>query len=205
MAHFRSGFRAFLTADLAREIATANATAVAFEQERLAAERKEEEVEELKDELRRLTADCELTPNEAGQIELAVASASLVELRKLITNYREVREREAEIARERQREILWLESEFEAIPITKRAEALEAWQLFQQAITFADQSFNYSSAASSPAPHATSSRVTRGPRCQMKAFPRKCLKRVKAEQRKGLLNNAKKYHNYRVHLNAYPA
>jgi len=58
---------------------------------------------------------------------------SLSELRRLTALYQEKRERENQIAREQEREIQWLESEFEAVPETKRDEAREAWLLYQRA------------------------------------------------------------------------
>ena len=139
LAKRRISFRAFLTADLGAEIVTAEAKVRALQEQALVVERERTEIKELKEELHRLVADYQLSPEGARRIDLALASESLVELRELTAGYRQKREREAEIARERQREIQWLESEFEAISTIKRNEIPEAWNLYQQAISFDDR------------------------------------------------------------------
>ncbi len=130
------GFARFLTADLDSEVSTAEREAHDARERELSAERERNEIEGMKEEILTLVADGRLAPDKAHRIDHALASDSLVELRELIARYRRTREHEAEIARERQREIQWLESEFEAIPIIDRSEIPDAWNLYQQALNF---------------------------------------------------------------------
>ena len=124
--------------DLERELAAAKARALALREQHVAAERELTEIAELKDQLRKLLSEAHFSPDEARKIERGLASESLVELRELTSIYRQQRERAAELAREQQREIRWLESEFKAIPPLEREEAHEAWELYKKAVSVDD-------------------------------------------------------------------
>lgn len=137
-SHLQIGFLAFLTADLAAHLSRAEATARAAQELQLAEERERDELNRLKDELSGLVAGASVGPNEAAQIDRAIATGSLAEMRFVADHFSHKIEREGQLARDRQREIQWLESEFEAIPTIKREEAPEAWKLYQRAIGLDD-------------------------------------------------------------------
>lgn len=135
----RLGFIAFQTADLEAEMSAAAAEARSIEERVLAARMQKAEIAKLNEELRRYVAESQPAADELASISRAVASGSLSELRSLAAGYRLKQERERQIAREREREIQWLESEFEAVPpIMRLNEAREAWDLYQRAMTLAD-------------------------------------------------------------------
>ncbi len=134
-----SSFAAFLTADLDAEMAAAAKEAHAIQEQMLASERERAEIDELRDELRRYVLENQPAPNEVAQVDRALDSESLPELRSLTDQYRCKTEIEKQIAREQQREIQWLVSEFEAVPpLKRRTEAREAWELYEHALSCGD-------------------------------------------------------------------
>jgi hypothetical protein len=137
-AQHRIGFFAFLFATLAAKLTAAASEAHALQEETLAAERLRVETNELQAELQRYLVEHQLPPDEAEQIDRALSSGSLSELHSLANHYRKKTELENQVARDQQREIQWLESEFEAIPHIKRDEVAEAWSLYRRAIGVSD-------------------------------------------------------------------
>lgn len=138
-AQHRIGFFAFLFANLAAKFAAAARETHALQEETLAAECLRAETNELKAELQRYVLEHQLPPDEAAQIDRALSSGAPSELRSLANHYRAKVEYEHQIAREQQREIQWLESEFEAVPPLKRHnEAREAWELYEFALSATD-------------------------------------------------------------------
>lgn len=89
--------------------------------------------------MQRYVLDNQPAPNDLARIDRALDSESLPELRSLTDHYRRKTGRENQIAREQQREIQWLVSEFEAVPqLKRRNEAREAWKLYERALSCDD-------------------------------------------------------------------
>ncbi len=135
----RLGFIAFQTADLESQMKAAQTEVRALQERALAAELEKVELHTLKEELQRYLANSQLNDDEIVRINGALATQSLPEFRSLAVGFRLKLERERQIVRERERELQWLESEFESIPPLKRHnEARDAWDLYQQALTLDD-------------------------------------------------------------------
>jgi hypothetical protein len=144
----RIGFFRFLTSrDLEGWMAKAIAGARTEQYLILARQREESERGELIDELEEYRKRLELADEEAGRFDGILSGGSTDELRGLRDRYRPVIERQTEeLERERQRlrergrEIQWLESELETLPLEKREnEAREAWALYELAQAAHDQ------------------------------------------------------------------
>jgi hypothetical protein len=139
MPWHHTSFAAFLTADLEAAMAAAAKEAHSIQEKMLAAERERAQIDELRDELQRYVLQNEAAPGELARIDRALNSELLLELRSLTDHYRRKMETEKQIAREQQREIQWLVSEFEAVPqLKRRNEAREAWALYERALTCDD-------------------------------------------------------------------
>lgn len=137
----RIGLRRFLSGDL--EELAADVIGVARERQRLALAKLAAEAERLKLEAKLQDIRSQLDPasDDLSGIDEALLRGDVEELRRLRDEYRlqarlrlERLAREEQIKRERQWEIQWLESEFEAIPPEKRLnEAREAWATYERA------------------------------------------------------------------------
>jgi len=139
------GFFRFLTADLIIE--AGRLLAEAAEQRREEASQHQEQlrregfVTEIRDCLKMLARLGQGSPCDEGWL----AGATTVEMeemaarcRQLVEQHQEQVEGEQQAARERARQIHWLESEFAAIPPEKRMEVPGAWALYEQACAVSD-------------------------------------------------------------------
>ncbi|MCI0392919.1 MAG: hypothetical protein MOB07_29660 [Acidobacteria bacterium] len=141
--HF--GFFRFLTADLVVEVE--RLLAETADQRREEASRRQEQSRrerfetEMRDCLGMLARLGQGSPCDEGWLTEA-STAELEEMaahcHRLVERHREQVEREGQAARERARQIYWLEGEFAAVPPEKRAEAASAFALYEQACAASD-------------------------------------------------------------------
>ncbi len=137
----RKNLMNFSFGNLKDDISAARAEASSIQQQLLANQKKQAEIEDVTERLGHYAKQLGLSSEEGTRIERALSNNTADGLRQIVALLSEkaaAQEREQQLARERQRETVWIEAEFEMIPQVKRAEAQEAWELYERALQTPD-------------------------------------------------------------------